>query len=157
MLPAKKYSNRARGFSLVEVTIALGLVVFVMTAVLGLLPIAMRSVQESALQQGVAAISLQIQGNLQQIPFSSSDMNSSFAIDRLSSEFYTRSGRVTDEADAYYRVDFTDVDASLPGSTATYDSNLRNVKATISWPMAAPETTRKSEVLSLLIARQTES
>lgn len=148
-----------KAFSLVEITIALGLVAFSMTVILGMLPIGLQSVRESVSQQGISNIVRQIRGELSQIPFSASNGNAAYSLASLDQQslYYTREGLRTDAAGThgYFTARIAVDDAQVPGGdTPTYNSNLQNVKVTISYPLEAPIANRQNEVFSIMVARQ---
>lgn len=137
---------------------ALGLVAFSLTVMLGVLPIGLRSVQDSVNQQGISNIARQLRAELQQIPFTGGSANSAYSLKSLNTKsyFYTREGVRTAEGDAngYFSARIDVGDAHVPGGSATYDTNAQNVTVTLSYPLCAPEINRQKEVLSLIFARQ---
>lgn len=154
----KKLQGRQAAFSLIEVTIALGLSVFALTAIMGVLPVGLRSVQDSAQQQGISNISRQLRAELQQIPFLSTG-TSSYSLEALESKtlYFTRNGERSEESGRgnFFSVNLNVGKAKLSGGeTDTYDENVRNVTVTLAYPLDAPEAKRQKEVFSLILARQ---
>jgi len=65
-----KDSRRSRGFSLIEVTIAIGIVAFAFVALLGMLPVGLRTFTDSIDATVEAQIAQRLFGEAQQIKFS---------------------------------------------------------------------------------------
>jgi len=154
--PSKMNLRRlSRAFSLVEVTIAVGVVTCSMLVVLGLLPVGLKTMHESSTQYGTAAIAQQIVSELQLMPFTnSSATNSSYSIASITGrqDYYTIEGAKTDsKADSYFTVTFSTNAPTIPGGSSTYGSSAQMVKATVVYPTQAPQQTN---VLSFLTAKQ---
>jgi len=154
---------RKRGFSLVEVVLAIGIVSFSMLAILGVLPVGIHMVQDSMLQQARASITNQLRSKLQQISYTqpAPGNQNNFSIDGLTgtSYYYTREGIETTaaSAEAYYLVTFELQDASIdsPAGLVTFDTSVaRNVNITLSYPLSAPVNDRKALKFSLFSAKQ---
>ena len=60
---------RRAGFTLIEITLAIGIVAFAFTAILGALPLGLQTVQDSEAQSVAASITQEMQANLQQMSF----------------------------------------------------------------------------------------
>ena len=162
--------SNQRGFSLMEVVLAMGLVSFVMMTIVGLLPVGLQMAQDSRLQQAKANIVQQMRGMLQQISFDEDsgqnsgqdpDQDKKFTIHGLPKTFlhFSEDGMKTEEANAFYEASFELDDASVKasqGSKATKfgSTNARFIIVTLEYPMYAPESARKSTVFSLLSANQ---
>lgn len=152
-----RLSNRLRSskaFSLVEVVLAIGVVSFAMMAMLGTLPVGLKSSQQSRGQVATANISRQLQGELQQISFNDSSKDT-LTVEKLADNpfYYTLEGTKTDADGAYYIANFSVTNVSLPG-LAVDASRARNVKVTLSYPANAPVESRQESVFSLLLAKQ---
>ena len=163
-IPARKSFRQA--FSLVEITLAMGIVTCSMLVVIGLLPVGLQTMQDSAVQYGLASISQQISSELQGMPFTASESNSGYAITALNDsgnsrvEYYTREGILT-KADAtsmntfpYFKATYSTNDPTVPGATSSYPGNLQNVKVSVSYPYQAPKTSQQTNVLSFFVAKQ---
>jgi len=151
--PSRLKSRQA--FSLVEVVLAIGVVSFAMMAMVGVLPIGLRSAQESHSQVAMANIARQLQGELQQISFRS-DSTNPLTISSLTNTplYYTLEGMKTASvADSYYLAHFDVSSAKAPGSSFSA-SNARTVTVTLSYPQSAPAANRQQSVFSLLLAKQ---
>ena len=145
---------RQRGFSLVEIVIAIGIVSFALLPTLGLLPIGLNSLRESMGQTAMANISQQIRGELQQISFNTS---ADFNIHNLSSTnyYFTREGLKTSAsgADVYYEAALSSQDGAVAG--ATYDTaSAQNVTIALCYPVGAPAAAKNRFSFSLLLAKQ---
>lgn len=157
---------RQGAFSLVEITLAMGIVTFSMMVIVGLLPVGLQSMQDSSVQYGMASIRQQISSELQEMPFIASDSNPGYSITALSDsgnariDYFTRDGvKTTATATGmntypYYAATYSTNDPAIPGATSSYPSNLQMVKVTISYPYQAPQSSRQTNVLSFLVAKQ---
>lgn len=162
-IQSRKYLRRS-GFSLVEVVIAIGLVGFALLAIVGSLPVGIQSMQDSMQQQARAAITQQLRADLQQIPFSSSQSGTAgYNIEELKSTtwFYTSEGMKTEKgsAEAFYSATFELVTATIESegenhATEFDSSSARNVRATLEYPLNAPEANRKQMRVTLFSAKQ---
>jgi uncharacterized protein (TIGR02598 family) len=151
LLPAKTVT--LNGFSLVEITMALGLVSCFVLVILGLLPVGLRTIQDSAVQYGTANIGQQVVSELQRMPFSPSSDNKNYAITVLDgrTDYFSREGvKMSKAEESFFTVQYSLDDPSVPGATATYHSNLQMVRATIH----LSQNSQPINVLSFLIAKQ---
>lgn len=148
------FSKSAKAFSLIEVVLALGIVSFAMMAVVGTLPVGLRSSQQSRSQIAAANIARQIQGDLQQISFRSS-VADAFTIEKLSTTpfYFSQDGTRSEARDAYYVAAFTLNDVTAPGLSVN-SSNARRVNVSISYPANVAQANRQQIVYSLLLAKQ---
>lgn len=146
-------------FSLVEVALAVGVVGFGMTVILGCLPVGLLSVKDSKIQSAKANIARQLRGELQQIKFpaqGSATENGFTTIDDLKSEeyLYTQEGMpTTDAKEAYYKASFAVNDATTSSTKFLLDS-ARAVEVNLSYPQAAPVANQEKTSFSLFVARQ---
>lgn len=140
------------GFSLVEVTLSLGIVSFAMMTLLSLLPVGLSNVHRAAVQTGEASIAKRMSSELQQIPLSE--------IKSLhhQTHYYDEQGNLLDSGtNAYFSAGFEILDPSIPGaSTLDYTAVARTVKVTIRYPQNAPLSAQQISVFSLLAAEQTK-
>ncbi|PTX98261.1 hypothetical protein DB345_05350 [Spartobacteria bacterium LR76] len=152
--PLPHFSKPARAFSLIEVVLALGIVSFAMMAVVGTLPVGLRSAQQSRSQIAAANIARQIQGDLQQISFESSSSDDLTIATLPDNPFYfSQDGTRSQERDAYYVASFTLNAINAPGLSVN-SSNARSVKVSISYPASVAKANRQEVVYSLLLAKQ---
>lgn len=96
------------GFSLVEVTLALGVVSFALLAILGILPTGLSSLRQSMNQVVEAHILLAISGQA---------VVSDFAALAVSGLNFNENGQACRAADAHYTVNITKVPPDFPGSS----------------------------------------
>ena len=160
-----------RGFTLVEVSLALGLAGFALIAVLGALPTGLRAVREAQSQEIAANVAQRLQASLQPISFAAATTDAVTTIDTLaaSTHFYTEDG--TETADpasaspasppAFYKVTFAvgaavfnDGTSDATGSAAAQSANARNVTVTLCYPQIGIVQGSRSFVYSFLLARQ---
>ena len=77
---------RDGAFSLVEVVLAIGVLTFALTSMIGLLGVAMQSDKSSGSATALAAMSQQVYNTLRSIPFASLPANTNFYFDSDGSE-----------------------------------------------------------------------
>ena len=147
-----------RGFSLVETALAIGIVSFAMMAIVGVLPVGMKSMQDATILQAKASIAQQLRAELQQIPFGKEGMTD-VKIASLDNSIYTYEGlRTTNSAEAYYKAAVTAGGAEVrgtDGSGATFQAeNAQNVTVILNYPQSAPEKNQLRTVFCLFTARQ---
>ena len=125
-----------------------------MMAVLGTLPVGLKSTQQSRGQVATANIARQIQGELQQISFNV-DSPDTLTVQNLTNTpfYFTLEGTRTDAAGAYYVASFAVGGVTVPG-LAIDPSNARRVTVTVSHPASAAAPDRQESVFSLLLAKQ---
>lgn len=143
-----------RGFSLVEVVLAIGVVSFAMMAMLGTLPIGLKSSQQSRGQVATANIARQLQGELQQISFRT-DSEDTLTIGNLPATplYYSLDGTRTSQQDAYYVASFAVNGVSVPG-LAIQPEHARSVTVTLSYPAGVAPQEQQQSIFSLLLAKQ---
>jgi uncharacterized protein (TIGR02598 family) len=143
-----------KAFSLVEVVLAIGVVSFAMMAMLGTLPVGLKSSQQSRGQVATANIARQLQGELQQISFAGASQDT-LTVETLADQslYYSLEGTKTDAGSAYYVANFAVTNVALPGLSID-PSRARNVTVTLSYPANASEGDRQQSVFSLLLAKQ---
>lgn len=149
--------SRHRAFSLVEVTMAIGLVTFTMMVILGILPIGLQTVHDSAVQQTLSKLSEQIRADLQHVPFNATSAAPDYGLDAMKgvNYFYNREGVKVTESDPlrYFQVSLDVTNAVVPGAqSTTFNTNLRKVALTAKYPLGAKEP--QTNTISLLVARQ---
>ncbi|MEI8309442.1 MAG: prepilin-type N-terminal cleavage/methylation domain-containing protein [Verrucomicrobiota bacterium] len=144
--------RNAKGFSLVEVTLAIGIAGFALLAIFGLLPVGLSSNQASIQQTEAANIVTGIVADLRQVPNATaiasnpslSSVSPKYGIDAAgagSTIFLDESGALeSTAAQARYKAVAQLTQPSAGQRTATYGSVI------ISWPAAAtnPSGTVKS-------------
>ncbi len=149
-------------FSLVEVALAVGIVSFAMLGVVGTLSVGLQSVRDSITETAKANIAGHLRGELQRIPFSTSQ-ESAYTIDTLSTQtyFYSRDGLLTDGSDprAYYKAVFAVanagvVAASANNSTSFQPASARNVTVTLRFPVGLSTGDQQTSVFSIFSAKQ---
>jgi len=126
--------KRCGAFSLIEVTLALGVVAFALVAILGLVPVALRSAKDATEDTRVSLIAQDIAVRSRAL------FSSSSALSPSTNWWYDNEGRFIDQssganfADAFFRV------GVVGGDLATYPTNvsgstLRAVNVTVAWPV----------------------
>jgi uncharacterized protein (TIGR02598 family) len=131
--------ERQSAFSLVEVTLALGIIAFALIAILGLVPVGMKSSGEAIDATHTALIGQDVQKRVKRIAVSTTFTSGT---DVSSIWFYDHDGAflgTATSATAFYRADTTihkdwGANASPPNVDATL---LRPVTAQVRWPVNA--------------------
>jgi len=158
MIPAPpqpaRHPQRA-GFSLVEVTLALGVAAFCLVAVFGLLPVGLSSNQTAITQTTAASVAAQIAADLHATPPSAGTSALGFKIPAAGGGastnpqvlYFTATGQksgavdanttspiLTGSAAAYYRAN---VGFAPPSSTGKRNATM--VRILVTWPAAGPQ------------------
>lgn len=151
---AKVKISLPRAFSLVEVVLALGLSVFVLVAIFGLLSTGLRGVEESERRIEVANVAAGVLGsrfaaplgNLNNSPLPSLDPLSlpTSATNALTGTSGVSSSGEVNTADPRFRVSYR-IWRDVSSST---NSRLVRVYLTLSWPFAAPVVVNQYELLA---------
>jgi len=116
------------GFSLVEVTLAIGIVSFALVTLLGIVPIGLMANQEAMGQTARSHILKQISSDLGMLPY---DKVSGYL---AATQYYDYDGkRLSGQSGTTFTVALTNAAASYPGSTnlADLDQRLARVKVSI--------------------------
>lgn len=122
---------RPQAFSLVEVVLALGVIAFALTAMLGLLVVAMDSDRSSGSDTALAAMSRQVFSNLRAMPYATLPASADYYFDEDGSE--------CPQAGAVYGCHVTAADDPDLGP-----GNAKKVQMTFSWPPAAAKPEAKT-------------
>ena len=143
-------SRSATGFSLVEITLALGVAAFCLIAVLGMLPVGLKT-QQTSIQQTIANnITSQLIGDLRAAYSGPGSNTSQFGIELK--KLPPGQQKKYSPSPAYFALDGTQQNGSAGAifkATITYfsatdvtDATLTLVDITISWPAAQSDLTK---------------
>lgn len=143
------------GFTLVEITLAIGIVGFCLLALLGLLPVGLNTVRDSMVQVGESGIARQLRVQLEQVS------PNSIAALTSATNYYTQQGVQVSASDAdfknaYYSVTFQVNDPVVAGSVTGFNTSAKTVTATLHYPQAAPAAQRQTKTFSLLASLGTD-
>lgn len=126
ILPSLKTSlhknRRAEGFSLVEVTLALGLVSFALLSVMGLMPVGLSTLRQATDQTAEAQIIQKLSGTLFLTPFSKLAGGTAY--------YNREGGEESDTSRQIYRVQtsLTNADYPVSGTNAPQATSLLQVQ-----------------------------
>ena len=134
-LPAR---GVGRGFTLVEVVIAVGVLAFAAISLLGLMTLALQSSHNAAVQSTQATMVSTITGKLSSQNFTNTVVRLPFT------NYFTEEGVETNAAAALYRCEVADVSSANP--TTNF---MRQVQLQICWP--APVYARTNVVVASLV------
>jgi uncharacterized protein (TIGR02598 family) len=115
---------RRRAFSLVEVVLAIGIVAFAITAMMGLLTVAMQSDKSSSSDTALAAMSRQVFNTLRALPYASLPTGTNY--------YFNAEGSECAQAQAVYHCSVTL--SSFSNLTA---NNAKRVQMSFQWPYGA--------------------
>jgi len=150
MKPRVKIPGTRGAFSLIEVTMALGLVSFSMLSILGLLPVGLKTFRDSKVETAMGGIQRQLRAEVLSEPFSS--LETFAATTKL---YFSDEGTLLASiAGAYYEATMGLTDTAAPGLTVTAPSSVRTLKVTLVSPCELPDAARKTNSFSILIANQ---
>lgn len=120
-----------RAFSLIEVMLAVGLMAFVLTAILGLVALAVRGTKNADMDARLAVLTSRISSGYQSRGYSAALA----AVSTNGTTYYDFYGAPTNAAAAYFRCDA--VNATPAGNSTNYAL----LRLAISWPAANPGST----------------
>ena len=152
----------AKAFTLVEVVLAIGIVAFAVLAVIGTLPIGIKSVQNAESMQATSNIANQLRGEMQLLSFSGNPAGTN-TIQQLASSvsYYTTDGILSNSATTgpyFYRATFAVQSLSsstVPVANTSFNTNnAQSVVVTLAYP---PGVWNQTNTFSLLVARQTDN
>lgn len=147
-------TKRRRAFSLIEVTLAIGVVSFCMLPIMALLPVGLKEVRGAIVQSGVASIGQQLRSELLGMSFDAANPNSVQNLTNQTFYFTERGVRTTGVApDAFFKTSFALQEVGL-GTTPTYPNSGQMVSVALAYPMSSPEASRQKVLFSLFVARQ---
>jgi uncharacterized protein (TIGR02598 family) len=153
-LEQRALTKRRRAFSLVEVTLAIGIFSFCMLTILALLPMGLKEVRRAVVQSGVASIGQHLRTELLGMSFDADNPNGVQNLPNQTFYFTERGVRTTDvDPDAFFQSSFALQNVGL-GATPTYPSSGRMVAVEVTYPMSYPEASREKTLFSLFVARQ---
>jgi uncharacterized protein (TIGR02598 family) len=112
------------GFSLIEVTFAIGIISFCLVAIFGLFGVGLNSNRQSTTDATLASIASRL----------SSEIRSDDAFDLAVQRYYTQKGvQLTSETNAIFAARFTSV--NVPNSElANVSPHLKRIAITVTWP-----------------------
>ncbi len=137
------------GFTLVEITLAIGIVGFCLLSILGTLPVELATVREAVVQVGESGIARQIRAQLEQVT------PSSISILTNTTNYYTQQGTQVFSSDpanfknAYYSATFVVTDPVVTGSATNFNSSARTITVTLHYPQIATAQ-QQTKIFSLL-------
>src|SRR6266496_4063891 len=127
----KPFADRASAFSLVEVTLAIGVAAFALIAVFGLLPVGVQTNRNATSQTAATNITAAVVADLRATPTTSST-SSQFAITFGTARtlYFDGAGQFTTSLSAYSRYQ---VNVTFPSSP----TGLSYADVKVTWPAAA--------------------
>lgn len=149
-------NRKPKAFSLVEVTMAIGIVSFAVLTLVALLPSGLRSVRESANETAISAIVRSVRGELNQASFS--DVTTVLPAQVW---YFNEAGNRLDEsapeAERFFQINFSSAQPSAQGVPVNFEQIMRTLTLTIRYPVFAPVVGQTTRTVTLLAARQTTS
>ncbi|HSI86046.1 MAG: prepilin-type N-terminal cleavage/methylation domain-containing protein [Candidatus Methylacidiphilales bacterium] len=151
--------NRRAGFSLIEITMSIGIMAFGALSILGGMGVGLISLKDARSIQTQATIVAQVRGKLQQMSLTETTGPTSLTTFVSAPLYFSNEGIPTTltstDMPAYYTVSLTQGDAAVKGNTGDttfLSKNAQSVKLTISYPIGAISPTVNE--IPLLLARQ---
>ena len=151
-------------FTLVEIALAVGVIAFSLTAIVGLLVSALGSSKESTDDTLIAAMTKSVVSDLRQKPFTS--VLSLAALTSPTIYFDGGGNRLLDSSGAdltsaatalnagaiYQCTEIFSPDANTMSANATQKVNLMHIQFTFKWPVTAASTTKNSKIMYASVA-----
>ncbi len=120
---AQQMSRELRAFSLVEVTIAIGIVSFILLTMLGLMPVGLSTLRQAMDQTVEGQIAQKLNGDILMTPFSQiADKYSGRTI------YFNEEGVETNASESRYKAKVSLGSASYPGASTNTASSLQVVR-----------------------------
>lgn len=138
-------------FSLIEVTIAMGVVSFSLLSMLALLPLGLGTLRDSKLEADTGSIQRQLRAELAALPFSELP---EFASRTL---YFSEEGTLLPErlkAQAHYLVTGSTQEAKIPGLASTAANSLRQITVQMASPHGFLAAGQKTKEFTILLANQ---
>ncbi len=132
-------------FSLIEVTLAIGVVSFSMLAILAVLPVGLRTFRDSKVETALGGIQRQVRAEAVQqwTNFDGETM------------YFSDEGIAVDLADGPYFAATGSLSAPVvPGVSADTTNSLRRLQVKVVYPYVLPAAARTTNAFQLLLARQ---
>ena len=159
------YQALSRGFSLIEIVLALGVIAFALVGIMGLFPVAMKSAEESQRETRATLIAQRIFSDLRVasgpnrfVTSGSNDVTNAVNLASGTSVFLafnTNGVPVTAIPGGTFSNSYTDAAATFLAAvsvdTNTGTANLSRVQATIESPSAAPSANRSKYLFVTLM------
>lgn len=146
--------SRPRGFALVEIAIAIGIMAFALVGILSLLSVGMKTGRESTDDTVIATMATAVISQLRATNPSSATLASlattNFYFDGNGGGWTSAAGSFgASNAASHYecRVEFTNTFTNTTAST-----NVRMARLTFTYPLAAPATNRQSNIVHASLA-----
>jgi uncharacterized protein (TIGR02598 family) len=146
--------RRAAGFSLVEVTVAMGLVSFALLPLMALLPQGLSTVRYSATETALGAMLGKVRSELNQSSFATLSQNLPSATNPW---YFDEAGILLSPNDPqkHYFIVSAEVDSPrVPAAPAGFDASAKRVRLRMSYPAFANPQVRSTHEVALLTARQ---
>ncbi len=121
MMKAPRHHSKS-GFSLVELSLAIGIIAFALIPIMALIPLGLNAASEAIEQTSIAQIVRQIRGDLEKLDFET--LPGYIAAEQR----FTREGEpASSDDEAVYRVTLTAASGSYPGASANIEQQLQRV------------------------------
>ena len=149
-----KHPKPTAAFSLVEVTMAIGIVSFALLSLIALLPSGLQSVRDSANEAALSSIVRTVRGELNQASFS--DVTTTLPAQTW---YFNESGHRLEASapsgERFFQLSFSNSSPSAAGAAAAFDKSLSALTLTVRFPTFAPASGQTKRMVTLLAARQT--
>lgn len=146
-------SSRQRGFSLVEVVIAIGIIAFAIVAIFGLMSAGLRNGQESASDLALGMMTQSVSANLRMAGYQAVLSNAAYLPSNTNANFYFN-------LDGDMALDGAGAPSTAPLSNSYYlcsvarrtittlpTTNIVFLRLVFSWPLQAPVANQQKRVI----------
>ena len=149
-MPAKLF-RLGSAFSLIEVTLALGMVSFSMLSIIALLPVGLKTFRDSKVETALGGIQRQLRAEVLSVPFAKL-IDGTFTAGKM---YFSDEGTLlTDGNGAYYEASTALTNTPAPGLAGTATNSVRTLKVTLVSPYGLPSASLKTNSFSIVVANQ---
>jgi uncharacterized protein (TIGR02598 family) len=142
--------GKLRGFSLIEVCIAIGIVSFSLLALVALVPNGLKTLGDAATESSLSAIRKEAR----------SELNTANLQDliNMSAWHFDQTGRrlpdTTPATERFFQLSFAAADPVITGQATGFGNSVKQVTLRVTYPVFAPAASQVTNIFTLLVARQ---
>jgi uncharacterized protein (TIGR02598 family) len=148
--PPASQKTSLRGFSLIEVCIAIGIVSFSLLALVALVPNGLKTLGDAATESSLSAIRKEAR----------SELNTANLQDliNMSAWHFDQTGRrlpdTTPATERFFQLSFAAADPVITGQATGFGNSVKQVTLRVTYPVFAPTASQMTNIFTLLVARQ---
>jgi len=146
-----------RGFSLIEVCIAMGIVTFSLLALLALVPNGLQSLQNATTEASLSSIRKEVRSELNTANFTNLSGNTANDLPQQA-WYFDQSGRrlaaTAPQMDRFFQLGFVASAPEIPGQVGGFEGSAQRMTMRVTYPAFAPVASQTTKIFTMLVARQ---